>query len=34
MDKQSRAGGQYFKKAKNIEEKAVKIFVDIFSDLY
>jgi hypothetical protein len=26
--------GNIFRKAKNIQEKAVKIFVDIFPDLY
>jgi hypothetical protein len=26
--------GNFFRKAKNIGEKAVKIFVDIFPDLY
>jgi len=34
MGKQSRAEGKFFRKAKNIQEKTVKIFVDIFPDLY
>jgi len=34
MDKQSRTEGNIFRKAKNIKEKEVKIFVDIFPDLY